>query len=73
MAALRGGDIAVWNAKTGRHRGTLGSPGRTTNSAVLSPDKTTLYEFWSNGVIQYWILEPALAKVRAFEATLGSE
>ncbi len=69
---LANGQIAIWNAKNGRHRATLGERrGSEVNNTLISPDQSTLYQYLESGQIHYWNLEATLSKVRAFEAELA--
>lgn len=69
MAVLEGGEISIWNVKTGRHRGTLRSVHQP-NQTVFNENGNMLYSFGRDGIIRYWEMGTALAKVRAFEEGL---
>jgi WD40 repeat protein len=62
-------EIAVWNARTGRHRGTLFSGGQVIEGVALLPNGQLLAAS-RDSIIRMWDSKQALQNIQIFEKSL---
>lgn len=71
FAGLESGEVAIWNARTGRHRATLSGTFGHVNGYAVTPEGSQVFLFVASGKIYAWTMERILEETRAFEASLG--